>query len=109
MTENQISLSDDGMELTISSPSGQRATLRSARTDGFTPTDLENARTFPLNSNMVPGQVNQARRFRLGRRAVYVHVNTGPPTWWLPRLEIKRGKLMIGWLRVLLAVSWATT
>jgi hypothetical protein len=109
MTENQISLSDDGMELSINSPSGQRATLRSARPGGFTSTDLENARTFQLNSKMVPGQVNQARRFRLGRKAFYVHVNTGPPTWWLPRGEVTRSKLMFGWLRVLVAVSWAST
>lgn len=103
---NAVKVSDDGMTLTISSRDGQQATLRSARPGGFTATDIENARAFKLNTRMVDGQVNRARRFRFGNRVFYVHVNVGPPTWWLPRIEIKQGKFMVGWLRALLALSW---
>lgn len=35
-----------------------------------------------------------------------VHVNSGPPTWWLPRVDVRRGTVMVGWLRGLLGISW---
>jgi hypothetical protein len=110
MAGNRVVVSDDGMELTIRSERGQQATLRSARPGGFTEEDIENARSFTLNSQMVDGQVNRARRLRIGGgRKVYVHINTGPPTWWRPRAEFRRGKIMVGWLRVLIAVSYAAS
>ena len=43
---NRVVVSDDRMEITISSPEGQRATLRSARPDGFSDMEIDKARTF---------------------------------------------------------------
>ena len=106
MSANIITVSDDGMEMTIRSDRGQQAILRSAREGGFTAEDIEDARSFKLNSRMVDGQVNRARRLRIAGRSVYLHVNTGPPTWWYPHAELKRGKCMVGWLRMLVAVHW---
>jgi hypothetical protein len=95
------------MELTITSQRGQQATLRSARPGGFSAEDIENARSFKLNSRMVDGQVNRARRLSVLGRVFYLHVNTGPPTWWWPRIELGRSKFMVGWFRLLIALSWA--
>lgn len=103
---NRVELSDDRMELVITSPEGHRAFLRSARPGGFAEADVENAYGFKFNSSLEENQVNRARRFSLGSRVVYVHCNVGPPTWWLPRVELRRNKLMVGWLRVLVAISW---
>lgn len=89
------------MELTIIQGE-HRATLRSQRPDGFTDNELLNARTIGLNAGMVAGQVNRAWR----RGPLMVHVNTGPPAWWYPRIRIGRSKVMVGWLRALVAVSW---
>lgn len=102
---NRVTVSDDGMEMTIRT-GDHIATARSARAGGFTAEDIENARSFQINSKMIDGQANRVRRFRIGRRALYVHVNTGPPTWWYPRAEFRSGKAMAGWFRILVAISW---
>lgn len=103
---NRVRLSEDRMEMVISSESGNTATLRSARPGGFTEADVDRARDFPLNPRLIPGQLNRARRFHMGRRTFYVHVNTGPPTWWLPKVKIRHSGVMVGWLRGLVALSW---
>lgn len=104
MSANRIIVSDDGRELTIISPGGQRATWRSTRTEGFSQADIATARLSP---RMLNGQVNRVWRVcRYGGRGVYLHVNTGPPTWWRPRIELGRNKAVIGWLQVLVALSW---
>lgn len=36
---------------------------------------------------------------------LWVHVNTGPPTWWLPRIKPEKYGLMVGWLRGLVAIA----
>jgi hypothetical protein len=105
--ENSLTLSADRMELTISQPDGHVATLRSARRHGFTDDDLDKARHYLLNPHLMAGQVDRARRFQICGRTVYVHVNTGPPTWWLPRVRVRRREVMLGWFRALIALSWA--
>jgi hypothetical protein len=77
---------------------------RQAGVGPFTDDDVARALTMPLPV-LAPGQVNRARRFRLGGWAVYVKVNTGPPTWWLPRVHAGDGAVMLGWLRGLVAVA----
>lgn len=104
MVENRVHLSTDRKELTITRD-GHTATLRSARPDGFTRDDLLAARTVALNSGMVSGQVNRTRSFKVGQLTVFVSVNTGPPTWWYPRIQIGRTRIMAGWLRALVAVA----
>lgn len=47
-----------------------------------------------------PGQKNNTRR--VGRFLVS-HMS-GPPTWWWPRVSVRRG-LMVGWLRHAFAIT----
>jgi hypothetical protein len=57
---------------------------------------------------MQPGQRTRARRFVTRFGTLYVHVMTGPPTWWLPRVKREKGgALMAGWLRGAVAVKVA--
>jgi hypothetical protein len=102
---NRLALSDDRMELTISDGTGRRTTLRSARPNGFTAADLGNACNYQFSKTLVCGQINRARKFSVIGRAIYVHIGTGPPTWWLPRARIGKRELMLGWLQVMLAAS----
>lgn len=107
MAQNVITLSNDRRELTITSAQGHRAVLQSARPGGFTAADVERAQDFNTNTNMVPNQVNRSWRCTVGKRDVLAQCNLGPPTWWRPRIELGRNKIMVGWLRALVAVSWA--
>lgn len=57
-------------------------------------------------ARLQPGQENTSRRLPLGRGWwLYVHLMTGPPTWWYPRVDPRGGALMVGWLRAGVAVS----
>lgn len=105
MSDNRLELSNDRMELKIHGPGGRLATLRSRRADGFNDADLDNARAYQFNISLERGQVNTARRFRIGSKAVYLHKGTGPPTWWFPRVRISRGEVMVGWLRGMVALA----
>ena len=54
--------------------------------------------------DMEPGQKTRARRFS----HFIVMVNTGPPTWWLPRLQIGVGSdrfIRGGWFNFAVSVS----
>lgn len=110
MRENTIALSDDGREATVTSPDhpGWIVHLRSQRPDGFRFEDLVTARTWQPPENLVPGQRNHVRRREVGPFVVYLHLLTGPPTWWLPLVSLKRGvrrQVMVGWLRCAVAVA----
>ena len=105
-----VELSDDHQTMTVRND-GTAVTLRSSRAGGFTEADIA-----PRNSRQPPrmmcGQVNRVWRFTTARRDLFMHVNTGPPTWWIPRVEMtsKRGDrtVMVGWLRGMVAVSITT-
>lgn len=105
MSENLTTLSDDRKQLIILFPNGMKSTMRSERPEGFTEADVERARTWRLKSKMLPGQRNRARRFTIAGQRIYTHIGTGPPTWWLPKMEISKTRLMLGWLRVMVAVA----
>jgi hypothetical protein len=94
--------------MTIETEDGRLVHLRSARPHGFTHDDMVAACDVSLNTTLIPGQVNRARRLRIAGRTFLLHANTGPPTWWWPRVELRRGDVMVGWLRGLVAVSWHT-
>lgn len=59
---NHLDLSNDGMELTISDGNGRCTTLRSARPNGFTATDLENARDYQFSKGKVEMNRQQVQR-----------------------------------------------
>lgn len=103
---NRVTVSYDRRHMEIRGPKGQIASLRSGRPAGFTDADVEHAENaFRFSDSLVKDQVNRTRRIPVGNWIVYVHVNTGPPTWWLPRVEVRDGSLMVGWLRGLVAFS----
>lgn len=101
----RIRVSADRREVTIESEQGHRAVYRSARRGGFTDADIVAARTVAFSAR-ISGQINRSRQIRVGPWVVDVHVNTGPPTWWRPRLEFGADRVLAGWLRVLVAVVW---
>ena len=56
--------------------------------------------------HLEPGERRRTRRKHLtGTWWLYTHVNTGPPTWWLPRVKFERYGVMVGWFRGLVAVA----
>lgn len=110
MSANEILLSDDGREATVSNPDrpGWKVRMRSQRPEGFLLEDLENARVWQPPEGLVPGQRNTVRSFRVGGHVMYVHLLTGPPTWPLPLVQVTGGarkSIMVGWLRAAVAVA----
>lgn len=105
---NAVSLSQDGRTMTIRTEGGGVTTLHSTASTGFAP-DQVAAAAASTSVQLQQGQINRARRFTVGGREVFVHVNTGPPTWWWPRVEVDtRGgssAIMAGWLRGLAAIA----
>lgn len=103
LDNNTVRVTDDRREVTITSPNGQCATFRSARPTGFTDTDLDRARRMRLRTQH--GQINRTRRIPIRRSNLYLHCNTGPPLWLLPRLSATRTSVSVGWLYVVVAIT----
>lgn len=101
-----LELSDDRMWLTIYADNGMKATMRSSRPEGFVQEDLDKALHFEFKTTLEPGQLDHATLHHFLGRPFLVHVNTGPPTWWWPRIYIHRNKVAAGWLRVMYGLSW---
>lgn len=108
MSTHVTELSEDRRTLQIRYSNGRVVTLRSERPDGFTNDQALRAAGEFLNpaSTLTAGQVDRTRLIRIRSYTVLVKVNTGPPTWWLPRVDIGRKSAMAGWLRLLIAASW---
>lgn len=103
---NTIDLSNDRMILVIHYPNGVRTELRSARPQGFTDEDIAKARELEQWPHLDPGEWRHMRKYEVfGRWPVYLYVTVGPPTWWLPKMQIKRDRVMVGWLRGLVGVA----
>lgn len=109
-----IEVSDDGRTLTIEfvSPNHGAGTLVARREDDapdWTPPDIDKAIKYLLHADrtMLAGEKRRIRRYPLpGGYTLWVHVNTGPPTWWAPRVfRTSDGALVTGWLRALIAVK----
>lgn len=105
-------LSSDRRIAAVYSPDGRKATFESSSDTGFTDEQLTTMLADVARPNgMVPGQRNRVRRYRFGPVQVFLHVNTGPPTWWLPRVQVSRTKdspgvtVMTGWLHCLVAAT----
>ena len=106
-------LSDDGMTLVIKrrTPGGiQTATYgRSPGTGPFTGANVDYllSEQRAVARTMLPGQRNKTRRFVTRFGTLWLHVMTGPPTWWRPRVKREKdGTLMVGWLRLAAAVKF---
>jgi hypothetical protein len=106
-------LSDDGTTLVVKrrTPGGILTSTYSRDHDAgpFTDADVNKALSMQpaATRTMQPGQRNTARRWVTRFGTLYLHVMTGPPTWWLPRaVREKDGALMAGWLRLAAAVKF---
>lgn len=106
-----VELSDDRSVMTIRVDDIRTVTFRSRDEGGFTDKAVQLARDFDYSNaaDVQPGQRRVSRLHRLFGTPVYIHINTGPPTWWLPRAEVsfRKKRFMIGWMRGLVAVAVA--
>lgn len=104
-----VTLSEDGLELTVRvvQPDGRVRQMVVTRAADVGPFDEESiakvVATASACDRIQPGETRTTRRLT---RRLLLHVATGPPTWWLPKLEVTRRSVMVGWLRGLVAVSW---
>ena len=104
-----IAVSDDRLSITIGvpQPGGMQLVTEFTRPAGepWTEKDIHDA--LAQVEQQVPriaaGEKRWTRAFRWRGWIAFVHLNTGPPTWWLPKIGARDG-LMIGWLRVMVAV-----
>lgn len=114
MTAQQpaLVLSGDRRTAAVYLTDGRKVAFDSASPDGFTEQQLAAmiaADYAPVR--VVPGQRRTVRRRTLGPVHMFVHTSTGPPTWWLPRVGLRRtsdaagATVMAGWLRGMLAVT----
>lgn len=100
-------LSADRRTLTMRriTPDGiQETTLGKA--DPITPDELATLLAAEIPHDLRPGQRNTHRRIRLpGNNTLFLSVMLGPPTWWLPKAAREDdGAVMVGWLRLAVAV-----
>lgn len=108
---NRVVVSEDGRTAVVTNPDhpGWKMQIRSRRPEGFQPQDLWNAQDTEQRAVMEPGQKTVSRRKVVGPWVVYVHLLTGPPTWWLPLVSFKRPggqrRLLVGWLRGAVAIA----
>lgn len=105
-----VALSDDCLTLTVVLDEYTATYGRSEEEGPFTAKDIAYVieRTPQILARQREGGFSSGRKFvkrhRLPRGwQVWVHVNTGPPTWWFPRVSLRKG-IMVGWLRGLVAV-----
>jgi hypothetical protein len=107
MTNYATELSNDRKTLRIRYTDGRTVTLQSERPEGFTNAQaLRAGEGFEAANTLTVGQVNRTRLVHIRGYSVLLKVNTGPPTWWIPRIELRKDKAMVGWFRALIAASW---
>lgn len=119
MKNPHVHLSQDGYEATVEveTPVGifTTTTTRKPPTPPFDVADFdmlyEHAHALATSGTIAIGESRRAYRRVLpgGTKVLYVHISTGPPTWWLPRFAAyrrpsKRDGVMetvvrFGWLR----------
>lgn len=105
-----VTLGQDGREMTVTLGEYTATYGRTPEQEPFSDSDIEYVRAATIEtvtkhreSGFTTGR-KSVNRVRLpGGWQVWVHVNTGPPTWWLPRVSLRR-RFMVGWLRGLVAV-----
>lgn len=107
MPSNHVTLSTDSRTMTATAPDGEVATFRSAQREGFSPAQVQLAHAGTPRSRV--GQKARIWRWQFRGRELWVHVNTGPPTWWVPRLSATattiEASMLAGWLQVAVAVA----
>lgn len=108
-------LTEGAMTLTVTHqlPDGHVAVCtlnRKAPTAPFSPEDVERAvhdfAAALAECDVAPGSTDSLRRLPL--RGWNLRVQTGPPTWWWPRVSVGRNHVMVGWLRGLVALQRRT-
>lgn len=107
MSKNIVILSEDRINANVISATGERLSVKSELPGGFTDSHVAYMESVELRGKLSPGEKRVVRKFNVFGKPVYVHVNTGPPTWWIPRVEVnpRKREIMVGWIRGLVAVS----
>ena len=107
-----VVVSPDRTQVAIYLPDGRKVSYEAMPGQHFDDTTLELAFRNAVRASLrLQGQRNIARRIRFHQFEVFTHVNTGPPTWWLPKLQLARTldepgvTLLTGWLRAAVAVT----
>jgi hypothetical protein len=106
-----VTVTEDRRTMTIEED-GFITTLDSRRPEGFTDADVQYAyNEYQPPCVVTAGEVRRVRRVaELPTGGLYLHVNTGPPTWWRPRTVVERtgGGWIVGagWYRALIMLSW---
>lgn len=104
----RVVLSADRRQMTVLTATAagtHRAVLqRAASQEPFNDEDVRLAQERVRPTLKLPGQKNITRRWVTPFGNVYAHLMLGPPTWWLPKVRIRRG-LMVGWLRAAIAIK----
>ncbi|WP_156751368.1 hypothetical protein [Mycobacterium sp. 1245111.1] len=103
----RLRLSADRRTMQLRGGDGRVVVMHSQRPGGFTDADVD--ATLRARRNTVAGQTNRTLRATVAGRDIWLHINTGPPTWWRPRIitgwtDWKR-ELGLGWLRGLVVVA----
>ena len=106
----RVVLSADCREMTIltPTPAGAHRTVlgRGPHQEPFNAEDVRLAMEMAVPTLTESGQRNTARRWVTPLGDIYGHLMLGPPTWWLPKIELRRDGVMVGWLRVAAAVGF---
>ncbi|QOC58517.1 hypothetical protein SEA_SHIDA_85 [Mycobacterium phage Shida] len=103
---NSVTLSDDRRKLVVTTPDGSgRATFWAQDPGGFTDEEVQLARE-KVTMYLTEQGGYSVRRTRWFGREVFLHRSSGKPTWWRPRVEVRRGRVLVGWLRRMAAVTW---
>lgn len=108
-------LAEDGMALIIRylTPEGTYVVTlhRQPGTGPFTEEDVAAAIRSSCEAiesgRMQPGQRNRYYRMPTRFGTLWTYRSVGPPTWWLPKAELKPGGfVMVGWLRLCVAAKF---
>ncbi|QOC59284.1 hypothetical protein SEA_NIEBRUSAYLOR_85 [Mycobacterium phage NiebruSaylor] len=104
---NGVTLSDDRRKLVITTPDGSgKATFWAQDPGGFTDEEVQLVREKVTMTYLTEQGRYSVRRTRWFGREVFLHRSSGKPTWWRPRVEVRRGRVLVGWLRRMVAVTW---
>ena len=64
---------------------------------------IDHCRRMPMSNGDVVGQKLWLKRVG----PIGIEWGTGPPTWWLPKVKVKRGRrwcVQVGWLRLVVGI-----
>jgi hypothetical protein len=109
LTAPHVSVADDRRSVVVRRETDQGIiTTRYGWAAPITDEQLALATTDATDDDhMVVGQHSYHRAFRSRFGTLIVGTESGPPTWWLPRVHVRRWAVQIGWLRFAVDAAWS--